>query len=462
MSDRTFGAYRLIAELGQGGMANVYLAVRQGPEGSGFAKLMVLKRLRPDLAKQQECVDILVDEARIAALLNHVNVVQTHEIGEVDGEFFIAMEYLEGQPLHRLQAQAAKTRKAGAVMPLTREQQYLIVMDALAGLHHAHELVDFEGTSLNLVHRDMTPHNMFVTYDGHVKILDFGVAKAVGRTLETRRGSVTGKVRYMAPEQAIGAVITRRADIFSMGIILWEIATGKRMWEGMDDLEIVQALASGSLPPSPRVLDPTVPRAIDAICNKALAIREHERYETAEDFRAAIERFLAETGNLAVTRSKLATSMAMLFMDKKLELRRLIETQLAELDITSNTRQRLVRSQPDSRLTPRAVELPTRHSPAKVEENKEPSVPAPPVEADRTSPVVVVQPRKRRRFSLGVAAAAMTIAAVLALVSLQGMSSPSTHAAAISPDPQSEPAAPPPPVVHSQANRGGPKDASTD
>src|SRR5206468_7496126 len=141
-------------------MADVFLAVQAGPAGSGFSKLTVIKRLRANLADEPEFVSMLVDEARIAARLNHPNVVQTNEIGEIDGQYFIAMEYLDGQPFHRIQHRSTQRAKEGTGLFATREQQYIVVMDALAGLHHAHELVDYDGTSLGVVHRDITPHNI--------------------------------------------------------------------------------------------------------------------------------------------------------------------------------------------------------------------------------------------------------------------------------------------------------------
>ena len=155
--------------------------------------------------------------------------------------------------------------------PFPRECQYLVLLDTLAGLHHAHELADYDGTPLQIVHRDVTPHNVFVTYEGQVKVVDFGIAKAVGRASETRQGVVKGKVRYMAPEQAIGQPVDRRADVFSVGVMLWEAATGRRLWKDMDDLNIVQALVGGNVKSSPREVDPAVPEEIDRICRKALA-----------------------------------------------------------------------------------------------------------------------------------------------------------------------------------------------
>ncbi len=337
MGEASFGKYRLIAELGHGGMADVFLAVMAGPTGSGFSKLTVVKRLRQNLAEEPEFVEMLVDEARIAARLNHPNVVQTNEVGSVDNQYFISMEYLDGQPLHRIQHRAmqkAEKVAAGLEPPgdaFPKECRYLVVVEALAGLHHAHELADYDGTPLEIVHRDVTPHNIFVTYEGQTKVVDFGIAKAVGRASETRQGVVKGKVRYMAPEQATGQRVDRRADVFSVGVMLWESATGRRLWKDMDDLNIVQALVGGTFMSSPRAVDPSVPEAIDAICRKALAFNVDERYATADDMRADLEQYLAESGQLVSARRKLGPAVSELFKDKRAEIKAIIEKQLAQV-----------------------------------------------------------------------------------------------------------------------------------
>jgi serine/threonine protein kinase len=347
MGEATFGKYRLIAELGHGGMADVFLAVIAGPVGSGFTKLTVVKRLRQNLADEPEFVEMLVDEARISARLNHPNVVQTNEVGSVGDQYFLAMEYLDGQPLHRIQHRAMqKAARANAELaqsadvgssvisptdPFPRDCHYLVILDTLAGLHHAHELCDYDGTPLSIVHRDVTPHNVFVTYEGQVKVVDFGIAKAAGRASETRQGVVKGKVRYMAPEQAIGQAVDRRADLFSVGIMLWEASTGRRFWKDMDDLNIVQTLVSGTMKTSPREIDPSIPEPIDRICRRALAFNRDERYATAEDFRVELEDYLGSSGLLTSARRRLSSSVSDLFKDKRGEIKAVIEKQLAKL-----------------------------------------------------------------------------------------------------------------------------------
>jgi serine/threonine-protein kinase len=325
-----FGKYTLIAEIGQGGMADVFLAVAAGPAGSGFSKLSVIKRLRRSLAEDPEFIRMLVDEARIAARLNHPNVVQTNEVGNVGSEYFMAMEYLEGQPLHRIQSRSSQAARDGR-KGFPDAMQYVVIADALAGLHHAHELKDYDGTPLQIVHRDVTPHNIFVTYEGQVKVVDFGIAKAVGRASETQVGVVKGKIRYMAPEQALGGELDRRADLFSVGIILWEVVAGKRFWGQSVDGQILQELAMGQFPSSVRDLKPDVPEALDQIVQRALAWRPEDRFPTAAAFRNELERFLADSGQLFEARRDLGGTVATLFQDRRAELSRVIDTQLAEL-----------------------------------------------------------------------------------------------------------------------------------
>jgi serine/threonine-protein kinase len=213
--------FRVIAELGEGGMARVHLALARGP--SGVNKLVVLKTLRSHLANDPACLEMFIHEGRLAARLNHPNVVQTYEVNEDGGRQVMVMEYLEGQPLSHVYARG---RKSGQ-LPL--EMYVRVLCDALAGLHYAHELADFDGKPLNLVHRDVSPQNIFVTFDGQVKILDFGIAKAaVNAPNQTETGVLKGKVRYMAPEQIAGEALDRRADIFAVGAILWEVLADEK------------------------------------------------------------------------------------------------------------------------------------------------------------------------------------------------------------------------------------------
>ena len=314
-----FGKYRLIAELGHGGMAEVFLAIASGP--AGFNKLVVLKQIRDQLADDPEFLAMFLDEARLAARLNHPNVVQTNEVGEDGRRYFIAMEYLEGQPLNRVVQRLAKDGQ------LTLAMHVRILIDALAGLHYAHELADFDGTPLQVVHRDATPHNIFVTYAGQVKVVDFGIAKALGSSAETRAGVLKGKVSYMAPEQALGEKVDRRADVFAVGIMLWEALAGRRPFKGQNDVVILQKLVAGEIP-SPGTVREDIPELLEAICMKALARDKEERFATAEDMQRALEAALEKLGMRPQLRA-VGDLVTKTFADERLRIRGVIEAQMS-------------------------------------------------------------------------------------------------------------------------------------
>ena len=312
-----FGKYQPLANLGQGGMADVYLAVARGPVG--FSKLQVVKRLRSNLVEEPEFLDMFLDEARLAARLNHPNVVQTNEIGESNGRYYMAMEYLEGQPLNRIQQRTADK-------PLPLAIRLTILTQALAGLHHAHELTDYDGRPLDVVHRDVSPHNIFVTYDGTTKLVDFGIAKAARRASDTRAGILKGKVAYMSPEQAMHGAVDRRSDLFSIGVILWELITGRRFWDKGDDLQIMQKLVAGEFPKLSEASPDVAPELL-AICERALAFKADARYPTAaalrDDIDAYVEKSLPKAGEKDVSRAVIE-----LFAEERAEIKAIIEKRL--------------------------------------------------------------------------------------------------------------------------------------
>ena len=313
-------------------MANVYLAVVQGP--AGFNKLQVVKRLRRlDLGEDSDIVAMFLDEARLAARLNHPNVVQTNEVGEVDGEYFLAMEYLDGQPLnrfmHRLRNAAAYRDRAPGTVSRDEAVLLRVLADSLAGLHHAHELADYDGSPLNVAHRDASPHNIFVTYDGQTKVVDFGIAKAATRSVQTNTGVLKGKIAYMAPEQARCKPLDRRADVFVIGIILWEILAGQKMWKGLADMEIVNQIFSRELP-SLEALRPDVPADLAQICARALAYDADDRYASAAEFCADLIDYLDGEG-LRITTEEIGQVVQGLFADKRNDLRAVIDRQLSGL-----------------------------------------------------------------------------------------------------------------------------------
>src|SRR5208283_1308644 len=277
------GKYRLIAELGQRGMATVYLAVALGT--SGFRKLAVVKLLRPEIAVDQEFVQMFLDEARLCARLSHPNIVQTYDVGVDEVGHLMAMEYLDGVSLH---AATAKLGKTGG--PLTFAMQARVLLEVVEGLRYAHELKDYDGRSLDIVHRDVTPHNIFVTFDGQVKLLDFGIAKAATSSVRTATGVIKGKLTYMAPDQARGDPVDARADLYAVGVMLWEAITGRRRWPtGLSQPALFTRLASGEPPESPEAASFGYPEELDGIVLRTLAVNPADRYQTAAELAAALE-----------------------------------------------------------------------------------------------------------------------------------------------------------------------------
>jgi serine/threonine-protein kinase len=273
--------FELIAELASGGMGTVYLA-RLGGAG-GFQRLYAIKRLHEHLARHGEFIEMFLDEARLAARIHHPNVVPILEIGTTEAGYYLVMEYVEGDTAGHLFYCAAQEQK-----PVSPRVTVRIVLDALAGLHAAHEGTDDEGRSLEIVHRDVSPHNILVSVDGVSRITDFGIARAASRLAVTRTGQLKGKVAYMAPEQARSEKIDRRADVFSMGICLWEMLAGRRLFKSEAEGETLNRLLYEPIP-SIRSVRPEVPRELDEICARALARDLDKRFATAADFADALE-----------------------------------------------------------------------------------------------------------------------------------------------------------------------------
>jgi serine/threonine protein kinase len=323
------GRYHPIAELGQGGTANVYLAVARGP--SDFNKLVVLKVLKNDLADEAEFRQMFLSEARLAARLNHPNVVQTNEILTVSGRPVIVMEYLEGQTLSRLIARSRDPEHGAKGLSL--EMHLRAFVDVLSGLHYSHELADYNGRPLNVVHRDMTPQNVFISYDGRVCVLDFGIAKLTGGPQDTQTGVgvIKGKLRYMPPEQLLATSVDRRVDIFAVGVMLWEAAAGEKLWKGLSDGAIMNNVINGRIP-SPRTVNPDVPDGLERIVMKALSFDKDNRHATAAELQADLEAYLSSTTQTSRALGKLVVE---LFGDDRQHMRALIERQLSTLNAQS-------------------------------------------------------------------------------------------------------------------------------
>jgi serine/threonine-protein kinase len=265
-------------------MAEVYLAVMRSP--GGIDKLVVLKSIRQELASDAEIRRMFLTEARLSARLNHPNVLQVSEVVDDIERPTLIMEYLEGQPLSVVLDQLRK--EAGPANLLG------VLVEVLTGLEHAHELKDVKGKPLELVHRDVSPQNVFITYDGGVKVLDFGIAKVNTAPSQTRTGIIKGKLAYMPPEQLLGGDVDGRTDVFAVGCLLWDIVAGQRLWSGEQEADVMLALMEGVIPkPSQfREVEPN----LEAIVMKALAPDPERRFPTAAAFREALEAFMKWKG----------------------------------------------------------------------------------------------------------------------------------------------------------------------
>ncbi|WP_437675387.1 protein kinase domain-containing protein [Sorangium sp. So ce131] len=299
------GRYRLLKKIGMGGMAEIWVASVAGI--SGVKKICVVKQILPHLADSPEFVRMFLDEARIAATLDHPNLVQMYDIEEIDGIPVIAMEYLHGEDLRHIKK---SLRTANRRMPV--EHAITIAAGVAAGLHYAHEKVGYDGKPLDIVHRDVSPHNVFVTYDGAVKILDFGIAKAANRVNETRDGALKGKVPYMSPEQCTSDKLDRRSDIYSVGILLYEMSTGSRLFRrGATEFELMRAIVEDPVMPPSQVIG-DYPPALERIVMRCLERDREKRYPTARDLQIDLEAF-ARQERLATSALALSSFMAELF-----------------------------------------------------------------------------------------------------------------------------------------------------
>ncbi|HEY1957581.1 MAG TPA: serine/threonine-protein kinase [Polyangiaceae bacterium] len=367
------GRYQVLGELAIGGMAEILLARLVGP--AGFERPVVIKRILPHLARQKSFVDMFVEEARIAASIRHHNVVHVQELVHDGSDLFLVMEYLEGESLAGLERRL-----------LVREEELdpwlgaHVVAEACAGLHAAHEMA-------NLVHRDVSPQNVFVTYDGQIKILDFGIAKIGDGGARTETGQLKGKFAYMSPEQCRSERLDRRSDIFALGIVLYELTTRARLFKGPSPVDIIRAICSDSVLPPSRLIE-GYPISLERVCMRALAFDRDDRYATAADMRRDL---LEAVGARAALDEALSSLMRAAFADRIAEKEEML---------------RRVRSG-----------MPITHVPAgEADSNVE--VPA----APRADVDVASDRRRPRRAALALAGVGLAVAAGAAYVSL-------THAA---------------------------------
>ncbi|MBX7081731.1 MAG: protein kinase, partial [Nannocystaceae bacterium] len=274
------GRYELIGRLATGGMAELYVARHSGL--SGFERTVVIKRVLPHLTEDPEFITMFLDEARIAASLDHPNIAQVTDIDHVRGEYFLAMEYVHGRNLREVLRHAPEGLPLGLAL--------VVLIGVCAGLHHAHEALGNDGRPLGLVHRDVSPSNVMVAYSGAIKLTDFGIAKAAARTSKTLAGRIKGKIGYMSPEQCRGEEVDRRSDIFSLGIVAYEVLTGARAFHAPNEFAAMARTARGDYIP-PQQLRPELPGALVRIVERALATDPDARYPTALHMQLDLEAF---------------------------------------------------------------------------------------------------------------------------------------------------------------------------
>lgn len=281
-----FGNYRILRRIARGGMAEVLLAVQRA--AAGVEKMVVMKRVLPELSEIDEFVHIFLDEARLAARLDHPNIARIYDLGESGGQYYLTMEYLAGEDLASLIQQCRRVQRLPPVEFVAE-----VIHSVCAGLHFAHSMADGAGRALHIVHRDISPSNVVATYAGHVKVIDFGIARAASNLVKTGAGKPKGKLQYMSPEQAAGGRVDSRSDLFSVGVVMHELLTTRRLFRRGSDGETTEAVLKDPIDP-PSATRPEVPPDLDRICVKALARNLGERYATAAAMGGDLRAFLAE------------------------------------------------------------------------------------------------------------------------------------------------------------------------
>ena len=312
MADRLtpFGKYFLLERINVGGMAEVYKAKTVGVEG--FEKLVAIKRILPSVAEDEEFIKMFVDEAKITSQLSHANLAQTFDLGKIDDTYYIAMEYVPGKDLR---AVFERMKRQGQRMPLTLAAY--VVSRVCEGLDYAHRKRDAAGRELHIVHRDVSPQNIILSYEGEVKLIDFGIAKAANKITKTQAGILKGKFGYMSPEQVRGLPLDGRSDVFAAGIVLYELCTGERLFTGTSDFSVLEKVQQAKVAP-PSQVEPSIPLKLERVMLKALAREPEDRYQHAADVAADLTRFLLDSQQKPVTREDVAAFMKGTFPDDEI------------------------------------------------------------------------------------------------------------------------------------------------
>jgi eukaryotic-like serine/threonine-protein kinase len=302
-----FGKYLLVERIAQGGMAEIFKAKSYGV--SGFEKTIVIKRILPQFSEEKDFVEMLIDEAKICAGLQHANIVQIFDLGRMEGRYFIAMEYVHGVDLvHTL----LRLNKAKRRLPI--ELACFIISEALKGLDYAHRATDADGKPLNIIHRDFNPANILLSYQGYVKVGDFGIAKASARSSKTEAGGLKGKLGYLSPEQVNGEQVDPRSDVFGAGITFWEMLACKRLFASGTELDVLLKIKNAQITDIQSVA-PEVPEALKSILEKSMKKSIDDRYRSAAEFKDAIDDFLFDSG-IKITSTHLEAYLKHLFADR--------------------------------------------------------------------------------------------------------------------------------------------------
>ncbi len=283
-----FGKYFLLERINVGGMAEVFRAKAFGVEG--FERLVAVKRILPNIAEDKEFIRMFIEEAKLAVQLNHANIAQIFDLGVVDGSYYIALEHVHGRDLRGI---FDRCRTAGEAMPVA--QACFMVMKVCEGLDYAHNKRDQAGREISLVHRDVSPQNVLVSFEGEVKLIDFGIAKAAGKGSKTQAGILKGKFGYMSPEQVRGLPVDRRSDVFSCGIVLYELLTGERLFVGESDFSTLEKVRNVEILP-PSTYNRKIPDELERIVLKALAKDVEDRYQNAIDLHDELQAFVYTAG----------------------------------------------------------------------------------------------------------------------------------------------------------------------
>ncbi|MFC1655155.1 serine/threonine protein kinase, partial [Myxococcota bacterium] len=319
-----FGDFVIVKHLSTGGMAEVYLARMSGV--GGFTKPVALKLILPHLAADNMFIKMFLDEARLAVSLSHDHIAQILDLGELEDRYYIAMEFAHGRDLQQI---TNRTRKSGRLLPLPYAAK--IISQIAEGLYYAHTKTSDQGESLGIVHRDVSPHNVILTFDGTAKLIDFGVAKARMTFEEEEEGVLKGKFSYMSPEQIRGMPVDPRSDIFALGIVLWEICTGAKLYRESSELLTMEAILRKPVP-KPREMRGDMPPDLEAIILKALAKRAVDRFQSGQEMHAALEGYLGRSG-WAVGSPHLSEFMKKLFPDEYEQTRVLLDQEQQKVEV---------------------------------------------------------------------------------------------------------------------------------